>query len=197
MNTIQIFVIFLLVGIVTWWLVCLIWLKPWNIKHLYMRLFWQLGSSGSPELLTMLGLLEKIGIRGHNSKLADVSETKFDKDFARMERGLRLLRSYPRKRQSPESLLSTDILDWFMDDQVRYKPFRYHGYPFNQMFGMQSETPNFMLTIHPLNNVRDARDYVKRLSKFSVKFDQGLDGMRIRETKGCHPAAVRYPANFG
>jgi uncharacterized protein (DUF885 family) len=186
MSTIQIFVIATLVGIVIWWLVCLIWLKPWNIKHLYMRLFWQLGSS-NPELLTMLGLLERIGVRGHNSKLADVSEAKYDKDYTRLERGLRSLRSYSRKRQSPEILLSTDILDWFMDDQVRYKPFRHHDYPFNQMFGVQSETANFMLTIHPINNVRDARDHVKRLSKFGVKFNQGLEGMRIREKKGVIP----------
>jgi len=186
MDTIQIIVIAFLVGIMVWWLVCLIWLKPWNIKHLYLRLFWQLGSS-NPELLTMLGILEKIGIRGHNSKLEDVSEAKFDKDYSRLERGLKLLRSYPRKRQSTETLLSTDILDWFMDDQLRNKPFRHHDYPFNQMFGMQSETPNFMLTIHPLNNMRDARDYIKRLSKFGVKFNQGLDGMRIREQKGVIP----------
>jgi len=186
MNTIQIIVLSLPIGILIWWLVCLIWLKPWNIKHLYLRLFWQLGSS-NPELVTMLGILEKVGIRGHNSKLADVSEAKYDKDLTRLEHGLKFLRSYSRKRQSPENLLSTDILDWFMDDQARYKPFRHHDYPFNQMFGMQSETPNFMLTIHPLNDGRDARDYVKRLSKIGVKFDQGLEGMRIREKKGIIP----------
>jgi len=85
METIQIIIIVLLVGIVFWWLISLIWLKPWNIKHLYLRLFWQLGS-GSPELLTMLGILEKFGIRGHNSKLADVSEAKINRDFTRLER---------------------------------------------------------------------------------------------------------------
>jgi uncharacterized protein (DUF885 family) len=186
MQTILYPVIAVALVIFLWWLICLIWFKPWNIKHLYMRLFWQMGSD-NPELLTMLGILENFGIRGHNSKLADVSEANMDKNYALLERGLKLLRSYSRDRQSSATLLSTDILDYFMDDQYRSKLFRHHDYPFNQMFGMQSETPNFMLTIHPLGSLRDARDYIKRLGKFGVKFDQALEGMRIREQKGCIP----------
>lgn len=185
MKPIQ-FVLAFLGAIFVWWLVSLIWFKPWNIKQLYLRLFMQMGSD-NPELLSMLGILEKFGIHGHNSKLADVSEARMTKDFNRLERGLKLLRSYPRKKQSPEILLSTDILDWFMDDQYRNKPFRHHDYPFNQMFGLQSETPNFMMTIHPFNNVRDARDYIKRLSKFGLKFNQALEGQRIREQENCIP----------
>jgi uncharacterized protein (DUF885 family) len=186
MQTIFYLLVVLALVIFVWWLSCLIWFKPWSIKHLYMRLFWQMGAN-NPELLTMLGLLENFGIRGHNARLADLSEAKIDKDYAHLEHGLKLLRSYPRKNQSPTTLLSTDILDWFMDDQFRTKPFRHHDYPFNQMFGLQSETPNFMMTIHPMGSLRDARDYLKRLGKFGIKFDQALEGMRIREQKGCFP----------
>lgn len=186
MQNFQLIVMTLLIGVFIWWLVCLIWLKPWNIKHLYMRLFWQMGSD-NPELMTMLGILEKFGIHKHNSKLADVSEAKVTRDYIRLERGLKLLRSYSRKRQSPATLLSTDILDWFMDDQFRNRPFRYHDYPLNQMFGMQSETPNFMLTLHPLNSLRDARNYIERLSKFELKFKQTLEGLQKREFEGCIP----------
>jgi uncharacterized protein (DUF885 family) len=186
MDIIIIGLIVITLIITVWWLVCLFWLKPWNIKHLYMRLFWQMGSN-NPELLTMIGLLEKFGIHGHNSRLADVSEANLDRNYTLLEGGLKLLRSYARHRQTPATLLSTDILDWFMDDQYRSKPFRHHDYPFNQMFGMQSETPNFMMTIHPLGSRRDAKDYIKRLEKIGLKFDQALVGVHIREEKGCIP----------
>ena len=45
----------ILIALFLWWLASLIWFKPWNIKHLYARLFLQMGID-SPELLTMLGI---------------------------------------------------------------------------------------------------------------------------------------------
>ncbi len=63
----------------------------------------------------------------------------------------------------------------------------YHDYPLNQMFGLQSEFPNFMTTLHPVNNRVNARNYIKRLNKVGVKFDQILEGLHIREEKGIIP----------
>jgi uncharacterized protein (DUF885 family) len=55
------------------------------------------------------------------------------------------------------------------------------------MFGIQSELPNLMMTLHPLNNIRGARTYIKRLNKFGIKIDQTLEGLKIREDKGNLP----------
>jgi uncharacterized protein (DUF885 family) len=104
-----------------------------------------------------------------------------------MKRDLALLRSYPRKRQPSTLLLSTDIMDWFLDDLTRTEKFRFHDYPLNQMFGIQSELPNFMMTIHPVVSKLEGRNYVKRLRKFGIKFDQVLEGLKIREEKGVLP----------
>lgn len=169
-----------------WFLVSLIWGKPWNIKHLYTREFIKL-SFDSPELLTMLGMLEKFGLHGHNAKLADASDAHEIKSFTRIHRALTLLRSYDRKRQSKSTLLSTDIMDWFLDDNLRGETYRHHNYPLNQMFGIQSELPNFMMTMHPVTGSLEARNYVKRLSRFGVKFDQVLEGLKIRTAKGILP----------
>jgi uncharacterized protein (DUF885 family) len=75
----------------------------------------------------------------------------------------------------------------FLEDIVESERFRYHDYPVNQMFGIQSEMPNFMMTIHPVISKLEARNYVRRLNRFGVKFDQVLEGLRIREAKGCIP----------
>jgi len=176
----------LLIILLAWYLIALIWGKPWSVKGLFLRTFLKFALKG-PELLTMLGILEKLGIHGHNAKLSDASEAFQDKMFAFINRDLRILRSYPRKSQSPATLLSTDIMEWFLDDILRGERFRHHDYPVNQMFGIQSELPNFMMTLHPVISKLEGRNYVKRLGRFGVKFEQVMEGLKIREAKGCIP----------
>ncbi len=175
-----------IVALLAWFVISLIWGKPWSVNLLYMRTFLRF-ALGSPELLTMLGMLEKFGIHGHNAKLADASVAHETKVYQRLKRDLRILRSYDRRRQSKAQLLSTDVMDWFLDDQARAERFRFHDYPLNQMFGLQSELPNFMLTLHPVISKLEGRNYVRRLGRFGVKFDQVLEGLRIRTEKGIIP----------
>jgi uncharacterized protein (DUF885 family) len=44
-----------------------------------------------------------------------------------------------------------------------------------------------MMDMHPLVSKLEACNYIKRLSKFGIKFDQVLEGLRIREQKGFLP----------
>jgi len=173
----------LLVLLLVWFIIALIWGKPWSVKGLYLRTFLRFALKG-PELLTMLGILEKFGIHAHNAKFSDASEAFQDKMFAFLKRDLRLLRSYPVR---PATRLSTGIMDYFLDDIVRGERFRHHDYPLNQMFGIQSEMPNFMMTLHPVVSKLEGRNYVKRLSRFGVKFDQVMEGIVAREKKGVIP----------
>jgi len=176
----------LILALLAWFVVSLVWGKPWHINLLYTRTFLRF-ALGSPELLTHLGILEKLGLHGHNAKLADASVAHETKQFRQIAKDLRILRSYDRRRQSKAQLLSTDIMDWFLDDQLRGETFRFHDYPLNQMFGVQSELPNFMLTLHPLVSRTEVHNYIRRLSKFGVKFDQVLEGLQMREQKGVLP----------
>lgn len=176
----------LLFILTAWYLIALIWGKPWSIKGLYTRTFLRLALK-SPELLTMLGILEKFGIHVHNAKLANASVAFETKMLNTIKRDLAILRSYPRARQDKATLLSTNIMDWFLDDQVRGEQYRFHSYPLNQMFGIQSELPNFMTTMHPVINRTEAWNYIKRLGRFGVKFDQVMEGLLIREEKGIIP----------
>jgi uncharacterized protein (DUF885 family) len=179
-------IIALVILLLAWFIIALIWGKPWTIKLLYTRTFLKFALKG-PELLTMLGILEKFGLHGHNAKLSDASEAFQDKMFAFVHRDLGILRSYPRKNQDKITLLSTDIMDYFLDDIARTEKFRHHDYPLNQMFGIQSELPNFMMTMHPLVSKLEGRNYVKRLGRFGIKFDQVLEGLKVREQNGVLP----------
>ncbi len=174
------------VALLASFIITLIWGKPWSVHLLYTRTFLHFALTG-PELLTMLGILEKFGIHAHNAKLSDASVAHETKIYRWVKRDLAILRSYNRERQSPATLLSTDIMAWFLDDEVRGEVFRFHNYPINQMFGFQSQMPNFMMTLHPVTSKREGRNYIRRLQLFGVKFDQIMEGLRIREAQSVIP----------
>lgn len=162
--------------------------RPWTVRQLFSRTFLKFVLKG-PELLTYLGILERLGYHRHNAKLSDASEEFATKTFRFMKRDLEFLRGYSRRGKSAELLVSMDVMEWFLDDLARDEIWRYHDYPVNQMFGVQSSTPDFMLTMHPLDSVADIKNYPRRLAAISRKFDQVLDGLRLREQKGCVPPA--------
>src|ERR1041384_5579134 len=136
-----------------------------------------------PERLTRLRILEPKGIDSHNAALTDASDAFRRWQIEQARRDLATLRRYARTRLAPSQRLSADILEWQLDNEVRGEPFLYHNYPLNQLFGVQSELPTFMATMHQINRKRDAVHYIKRLSKFGTKFDQLLDSLRTREAK--------------
>jgi len=185
-SYIWIAVILTVVLVLAAWLTSLIWGKPWSVKGLFLRTFAKFVFKG-PELLTMLGFLEKFGLHGHNARLSDASEAFQDKIYRFVRRDLAILRSYNRRKMSRAVQISVNVMETFLTDIVQGEQFRYHDYPVNQMFGIQSELPNFMMTLHPVISKLEARNYVRRLNRFVVKFDQVLEGLRIREAKGCIP----------
>src|ERR1043166_6803491 len=140
-----------------------------------------------PEQLTRLRILEPKGIDSHNPALTDASDAFRRRQIEQARRELAVLRSYDRARLTPSQRLSADILEWQLDSEVRDEPFLYHNYPVNQLFGVQSELPTFMVTMHQINRKRDAVHYIKRLSKFGIKFDQVVDGLQVREARGIIP----------
>ena len=55
------------------------------------------------------------------------------------------------------------------------------------MIGLQSTLPSLMESSHKLRDESDIEAYITRLSKFGTKFDQVLEGLKIREEKGIIP----------
>ncbi len=161
--------------------------KPVSINWFYGKVFLQFAFD-SPEMLTQLRLLEPLGIKGHNAELADASLEREEAQLAKLERDYATFQSYGREGREGQDLISYDIFDSFLGDQVRDgKRFRYHNFPVNQMFGAQSGLPNFMANSHFIESERDARDYISRINQFGRRFDQVIDGLRKRESLGILP----------
>ncbi len=163
-----------------------IYFRPWFLNVFYDKVFIQFVFD-EPELLTQIGLVEQFGITGHNAKLNDESPAHQQAGFDRLHRDLDQLHSYPLEKQNPSQRLSTSVLDWFLTVQAEGEKFQWDNYPVNQLFGMQNQFPSFMANSHRLLAPRDCDYYVKRLEALPMKFDQVLEGVKLRETKGVIP----------
>ena len=160
--------------------------KPLSIEWFYARSFLRFVLD-EPELLTHFRILEPIGIRSHNGRLTDASTAHDDRVFARLNDDLATLHRYDASGYTGQDRLSYDIFEYFIANQVRREPWRYHNYPVNQLFGVQSDVPNLMTQTQQVNDATDAEHYIARLSEFPRKIDQVIDGLKLRESKGIVP----------
>src|ERR1700741_5320436 len=167
-------------------LINLIGFRPWSLNLFYDKVFAEI-LFDHPEILSTLGLVEQIGLTGHNGKLDDESPAHQQREFDRWKRDLAQLRQYPVNRQSPSQKLSTRVLDWFLRLQAEGEKWQWHDYPVNQLFGVQNQFPSFMASTHRLLSEKDCNYYVMRLEALPKKFDQVLDGLKVREQKQILP----------
>ena len=168
-------------------LVPTLWGRPWPIDVFYARVFVRYALQ-HPQLMSELGLGDGTALDFHSGRLDDWSPAGERAD-ARLSAGeLAVLRQYPRGRMSPDARLSADVLDWYLDDQVRLQQrFPEHDYPVEQMQGFQVDLPNFMINLHPLDDALEARRYLERVSRFGVAADGTIERIRARERRGVYP----------
>jgi len=113
----------------------------------------------------------------HNAHLDDASLANTERDFAAWHSFLDTLRSYDLASQTPEQKLSTRVLTWFIESRLEGEKIRLHDYPVNQLAGVQSETADFLINVHRIDDQRSAEDYLRRLREVGRKFDQVLEGL--------------------
>ena len=160
--------------------------KPLSVDWFYTRVFLQFALD-NPELLTQLRILEPMGIRSHNARLADASVAHEDLLSAKLRDDQATLHRYDASGYVGQDRISYEIFDYFVDVGVRGDPWRYHNYPVNQLFGIQSQLPNLMTQVQQVNDATDAEHYIARLGEFPRKLDQVIEGIKLRESKGIVP----------
>ena len=68
----------------------------------------------------------------------------------------------------------------------------YHGYSFTQMFGPHSTVPTFLVNQHPIDNVTDAENYVKRLEGVEAYLGEIIKNSKVSAEKGIMPPKFVY-----
>lgn len=141
----------------------------------------------NPEIASELGITEEMGFKVRKDLLTDVSEPAIMREYSLMRTYYSWLESYDRTELTRSQQLDADILSWYLNNRLQGEKFRHHPYIINHMLGVHNSLTTLMTEYHTIETLKDAEDYISRLGKFREKFDQLLEGLKIREEKGIIP----------
>ena len=162
-----------------------VYFKPLKLNWFYTKVFAAFAID-SPEMLSSLRILPSWA-DFYSAKLDDASPAHEQKVFSLFKDSLATLNQYDRAQLDREGQLSYDTLDFYLRIQVEGEPYLRHDFPVNQMFGVQSALPDFMVQVHQVTNKAEAESYIARLKLFPAKFTQLTEGLRLRESRGVIP----------
>jgi len=143
--------------------------------------------ANKPMYLTYLGMKEKYGEWG------DISAAEDDRDLALVKKQLAELKKIDFTKLGEQEKLSYRLFEEQAKDQIFADRYRDYGYQVNQMFGLQSQLPSFLINMHRVDNVSDAEAYISRLKKAKPLFDQLIVRMESSEKLGVVPPKFVFP----
>ena len=142
----------------------------------------------SPQFLTQLGMKKDY------DKWDDLSEQHAMENFVLNAQYLaELPRTINFEALDDQAKVSYRLFVNEAERTIEGWKWRYHDYPLNQMSGLHSEAPAFLINYHRIDNADDARAYVARLRGMGPMFDQLLVGVKIREAKNIIPPRFVLP----
>lgn len=133
-----------------------------------------------------------LGRKTNYDKLNDESIEFMEETMDLNRQWLKELEQFDYEKLSDQNKLSYDLLKFSIDLHIEAYPFRFYGYPLNQMFGYHSELPSFMINMHRIDNFADAQAYISRVKEFKRVFDEQLVFMSKQQKMKIAPPNFVY-----
>ncbi len=141
-----------------------------SLDHLF-KAYWEHALRINPEFATV------VGDGRYNDRLSDLSLGAVRKELAWKRAFLAKLKAVPGKDLDADHLLSRDVLNTILLDQLDGARFRPWETPLSQMDGLHIDFPQ-LFSSHPFKTAKDYRDYISRLKAFPKSVDDEIANMR-------------------
>jgi len=142
----------------------------------------------NPEMQTYLG------IKDDYSKWDDISDEKSQADLAIKKQNLAKIKQYINYGAlDAQTKVSYRLFVDSIEQDIKDFKYRFHNYPINQMFGIQSGMPSFMINMHRISTEQDAKDYITRLDTVDSKFTTVIKNLKHRQELGIVAPKFVYP----
>lgn len=136
----------------------------------------------------------RLGIKKDYDKWTDISDEHAQKELEIIKANLdSLYKIVNMDALDEQTKISYRLFENECKDKIDNFKWRFHDYPVNQMGGMHSEIPAFLINMHGISNKADAEAYISRLLGINSLFDQLLVNLKIREEKNVIPPKFVFP----
>ena len=134
-----------------------------------------------PELSTLLGL------KSDKNQWNDVSNSFLRAQYEKANANLKELSGFDVSAFSQKSQMSWKIFKLLMEEKKTGFDFRFHNYIVNPLFGRQSQVTAFLINIHTIENIQDAKDYIARVRGIKNNFNQVITRLQTSAKRGIVP----------
>ena len=132
----------------------------------------------SPESMTYMGMRERY------SEWDDYSQEAADESIARDKKHLAQLDAIDADSLDQSASLSLTLYRQRLQNSIDDVRWRHHRYPVNQMRGMHSGIPSFLINQHLIANLEEAQAYIARINGVPVLIADVIKDLRIRQENG-------------
>ena len=132
-------------------------------------------------------LQTRLGDKSNYDQWDDLSHLKYAEDLKKAKKRLEYLEKVDVEALNEETRLSYRLYKQQIENEIADYDYRFYNYPVNQMHGYQAELPAFLINMHRIDSVSDARAYISRLEAFPGLIEDIIGNIKIREQNGIVP----------
>ena len=141
----------------------------------------------SPEYMAYLGMRERY------DEWNDYSQASFDRSVAMSKDQLARVREIDAEGLDKSEALSLTLYSQRLENGLADTQWRYHGYPVNQMFGVHSSIPSFLINQHLIANKAEAEAYIARVRAVPEVLSHVIEDLNIRADQGIIAPKFVFP----
>ncbi len=135
----------------------------------------------SPMMQTRMGMKTDYGIWD------DFSSEKYVQDLEQAKKRLDYLKGIDVETLNNETRLSYELARRQAENEIDDYKYRFYNYPVEQMHGWHAELPAFLINMHRIDSVPDAKAYISRLIGLEKVMSDIIEQLKIREQNGIVP----------
>ena len=175
------------------YLAILFLMKLYSIDH-YLAKELVIGLADSPEALTYIGIFDNFNwLTKHNSRLSIPTDEDMDNDIKKLEKAIKTLYKYKDSSLSDIQKNTKAIAIFDLENNLReLKEFPYLDYPLNQIGGIHLNTIQFMNDMHPIRDISEAEDFIKRANLVKEVYRGALNDLEKQAENGIYPPEFVY-----
>ena len=133
-------------------------------------------------------LQTRLGIKTDYDSWDNFSHLRHPEDLKKAKRRLEFLKnSINADALEGQAALSYQLYRQRLEEEIADYDYRFYDYPVNQMFGVHANLPAFLINMHKIDSVSDARAYIARLNKIPQVLDDVIEGLELREMNQIMP----------
>lgn len=134
-----------------------------------------------------------LGIKQDYDKWNDISDAGLDADLALTKTQLAKLLTIDVSQLDEQTTLSYELLKASFEQRIADDKWRYHTYPINQMYGLHSMVPSFLINQHQITDLSDAEAYISRLAGIQPLLKQLEVELTVRANKNIIAPKFVFP----